>query len=252
MKYLSIGIVAAITLLSCKKKQEDAPYNPLTGKVKQVTDDNNRKTIYTYDDKGRLLNFFQIYSTGDTGYVVNHEYSGSSLTRTERYNTSDIRVYTFQLNAEGMAVSKTVASNPSALYTFKYNSTGQLIEQKMTNGSNIETYTYFYSNGQCDSMRLERSWYTAGTYEISVYEYYPDKADNRNQHLTYFQQFLGRPASVKTLKSFKEGTHRDATGNSFYTPTTYSYEYDTKGRIVKELEYFRGTTTPHTNIYEYY
>ncbi|MFT3843822.1 MAG: hypothetical protein QM725_02125 [Lacibacter sp.] len=252
MNQLIAALILISLFFSCKKKQEDTPYNLLAGKVKQVTDDNNRRTIYTYDNKGRLLKFFQVNATGDTSYVVSHEYSGNSLTRTERYSTTDSRVYTYQLNEKGAAVSKTVASNPSVLYNFKYNSNGQLTEQKMTNGSNVETYTYFYSNSQCDSMRLERSWYTAGNYELTVYEYYTDETDNRNEHLIYFQQFLGKPANLKPLRSLKEGTHRDATGNSFYTPNSYTYEYDSNGKIMREIEYFRGSTNPRTKTYQYY
>lgn len=250
-------IIALVTLFffSCKKdKSENAPVDINASKVKSIIDANGRSTTMIFNSNGQLIKMYTLYTTGDTGSTVIHEYNGNTLTRTEKYSATDIRIYSYQLNANGWIVSGTPLSNPAAQYTYSYNSNGQITERKMVNGSNIDLYTYFYSNNQCDSIRHTPSWWPAGSYETDVFEYYSDKNDNRNQLFTYFQTHLGKPLCSKAIKSYKTVNYSASNpAGASYPPDLYDYEYDANGRIVKELLHFRSAANvTSSNTYIYY
>jgi hypothetical protein len=125
-------------------------------------------------------------------------------------------------------------------------------------GNDSATYTYYYSNYQCDSVALKRSW-QQGFRTVTVIEYYADKADNRNIAFyesivlpPVFTGYFGKPVNSKAIKSVTSKNY-SPTGVSTGIPDVFEYEYDTKGRIIKEMGKPAGATHPPiTHTYDYY
>ncbi len=213
-----------ISLYSCKKE------TPPIIDYRIKTETNNNVTYqYSYlTPSGRIWyrykNGYKYYSyhyAGDSIVETNYDYSGPGP-------PSKI---TYFINKEGYIIGN------SFNQVYAYDSDWH--KQEPANAPN--QYVYQYENGNQMNISMnyvhDTTWFT--------YTYYPDKLENRTKGL---RAFLGS-GNRNLMKSEHIVSTAAGTVNS-----EYSYEFDAKGRVIKETRIFTSSlgTTPVVTTYTYF
>lgn len=262
MKKLSFCLVLVAicaTLFSgCKKDDSDDPASRVAGaKISKVTEYVNGKVYstdtYQYDGSGRLSK-----ATYNTGQSTTFEYIGSSVVVKDysKDGSTDDNYGVFNLNSKGLATS---VSNVQAGSTEKK----AKIDTKLgRNGlfasvaSDDVDCTYEYDN---DGYQIRELWSdnqdknyviangnvvsSYGTWEWGYEETYELLKDKKNtigyENMGIF--FMGRQDA--NLRSSVTSKNKDEYGKWHTYKDSYTYEYDSKNRVIKKTEISEGEQT---------
>jgi hypothetical protein len=191
-----------------------------------------------YDNNGRLIKIQWSDGEYDT-----YEYSNSSAIH--KYfdeNNELLNTKSYTLNSDGLAIfvsnvssSKGTLkssqftdnfdySNSSSTGTYEYNDDGYLIQSTYIDDLGTRTYTYTISEGNCVGYILE--WSNTSTPYMVNRIFLEDEINtigNINAGVNYFGK------QSKNLISSEL-----TTSGSYYNNETYTYEYDSKKRVVTE------------------
>ena len=233
MKKLFKNLTVLLILISffaiggCKKKDGPLTTPPaINGKVKTSTNSDGSgtpsTTTYTYDSGGKLTmmqqNDQKITIVWTSSKVVMNFYDSTGTIIVEK----DSAV----LNAQGY-----ISSNNGI--TFTYDSEGHRTGATSTN----ETDVYTWSGGNCTSIVYTSA---SNPVETNSFNYLTDKTDYRSFGMEYIEG-KGNKNLIGSDTDNKSGSP---------VTTTYTYEYDSKGRVSKETKVSTGST--QINSYTYF
>jgi YD repeat-containing protein len=222
MKKLLFLLLATAGFVACKKSSVDAPVTPVSNetKVKTSTSGTTISTFY-YDSKGRQLKI-----ENSNGSKEEYEYLPGIINR-KSYSTSGVFVfaYKYELNADGLVYRSTISNNPSYEELRQYNADKTLAKYLFKANGLTNSADYFYSNGNCDSVRFignDGKWSST-----NIHTFYTDKINVLTDAITG-EDFNGKD-DKNMLKSdiyrYPDGTTNDM--------ATYTYAYDAQGRVIK-------------------
>lgn len=232
-----VSIAGLLLFMACKKDNHDAsshPKVPLIRTVFAMAGSDSDLRTYSYDVQGRVTKIvYRLYGTGyyaytDTG-VVNTFYNlKDSLTGTTVY----------KLNASGRAISFYESYSPSDAFSSTFNANGQLsttTEVRTLTGQPVRTWvtSYTYTGRNLDSS-IEVYSYNGTSNSSAMYydEYYTDKTSTIGND-NYGQSWLGGN-SANPVKAARD----IGSSGGVYPETTYQYEYDSLGRITKQMHFW--------------
>jgi hypothetical protein len=187
--------------------------------------------VYTYDNLGR-----QTTALTDT-LLTTYTYSGDTVIM--HYLLAGEQFTTFYtLSASGQAVSDSKGNS------YAYNSSGYLTRQSYAYGAGYDSISYLYMlSGLNDSISIQHQQ-DAATHNLVTIRYtYLPTIDSRNFGLT----FLGK----QNTNLINTETDSQVLNGSTYSITyTYSYTFDSQGRVTQQVQ-TSGTST-YTTAYTYY
>lgn len=218
-------ITAALSLVLFSCKKSDTNPNPQGGgatssKIKTWAGNSGIST-YTYDAQGRCTEV--LYSNGGK---IAYEYQAGVVT-VKAYNTANVLTSTsvYELNSEGLRIKETRPGNPLFAESTVYNSDKQPVKHITSNNGNTQVMDYFYSGGNYDSIRFTNN----GNWSSTIIKtYYSDKLNtlsNDEEGVSFYGK------ENKNLVKTEQYTYPDGTKNDI---SNYTYEFDAKGRVVKE------------------
>lgn len=223
----------SLIVLSCSKEKNENPSNTAATssvtRIKTWSNTSGQKT-YLYDNSGKLT---EVQS--NTGSKVTYEYAPGKIIH-RQFNTAGVNDFTaeYDLNEAGLVVTEKRPSQPGFTATFIYNDQKQPVKSIYNTNGIVHTQDFFYNNGNCDSIRISEN----GNWDYTRhFTHYTDKSNHLSNE-AYGYPFFGKE-SKNLVKSVE---YIDSNGSSSGL-TSIEYEYDAKGRPVKE------TKTQGVNIY---
>jgi YD repeat-containing protein len=223
MKKIFFLLITTASFVACKKNNIDAPVTTLSAGAKVKTETYGASiATFTYDAQGRIT--LRTYSNGSK---VEYDYL-SGIVNEKVYNTAGVYQYSYkyELNADGSVNRETSTNNPGYEDLMLYNADKTLAKGISKVNGNTTSRDFFYSNGNCDSIRFNGnngSWQTT-----IVNTYYTDKA-NVLSYENHGYSFYGK--DNKNLLKNQVYKYPDGSTN---TPSGYSYEFDALGRVIKQ------------------
>jgi hypothetical protein len=223
MKILLISFSVAVLLTSCSKNNADAPVPAADNSIAKVkTWTSSYTSTYFYDAQGRLAKY-----ENSNGSRVEQEYQPGIVIR-KVYSNAGVFQYSYknELNADGYLGRTTMSSNPNYEILYVYNPDKTLAKQISTISGSHQVIDYFYSNGNCDSMRFTGN---NGNWSSTIAKtYYADKANVLTDANTGDNYYYKANKNMLKTELYK---YPDGSTNEL---ATYVYEYDAKGRVVKQ------------------
>jgi hypothetical protein len=223
MKILIIPFFAGVLFTSCSKNNSDVPSpEPGTSASRIKTRTSSYVTTYFYNAEGKATKYENSDGSGSA-----FEYQPGIVIR-KVYNTAGVFQYSYkhELNADALVFRTTISNNPAYEIIRLYNADKSIAKQiSMINGNN-NSIDYFYSNGNCDSMRFTGN---NGNWSSTVVKTYYTGKPNVLTDAATGDDFYGK-ASKDMLKS-EIYKYPDGSSNEL---ATYTYEYDGQGRVIKE------------------
>lgn len=222
MKKISFVMVIATSFMACKKDHPGATSNNAavqTSKIKTAISE-NQVTSYTYDGQGRQLT--TIFSDGSH---ADYEYT-ADLAKRKIYDAANTYLYTitYELNADGYC-SRETSSNNADEWLYEYNSDKTLKKRTCNSNTGVTTFDYFYSAGNCDSIRLSGF---DGNWQSTIIKTYDTGKPNLYSNENTGDNFWGKPD-----KNLLKSSTSKLAGGSLATTGNYAYEYDAQGNISK-------------------
>jgi|GEM_PF-1849308 len=232
---LLLALISTLIMNSCKK-DETEPYIPkILGNTRYFDGKFQYMGNYFYDSKGRLIK--KMWSDGE--YCI-YEYLNSTVTY--RYfdeNSELLQTNYYTLNSKGLAINaiyefnskkkaKSICRNidykqgETASATFEYNNEGYCIKEIFVNSDEIETYTYTISDGNVVTCTITSNA-TTKTITTSFLKEKVNTIGNINEGRNYFGKQNRNLISSQTNS-----------GGVYNYTDTYTYEYDSKNRVIKE------------------
>ena len=237
MKQGLLIFILAIVLSACNKEVSDTPAIQLeeTLKVKTATYGNTVFT-YTYDAQGR-----QLTCDNSDGVKRKYDYPIGSIKESIYKNGVFEYFYKNDLNAEGLCIRETKSNVPSYEQLYEYNPDKTLSKViSKNNGSIVQEMIFFYSNENCDSIRF----ITNGQHILTIVkEYYLDKSNVFGNEI-FGNTHYGR--SARNMLKSETHIYPGSSGSC----TNFSYEYDSQGRVAKEISSKANLTS--IGVYTYY
>lgn len=230
--------IAATLLFSCKKESVinnnngngNGPVPEPVSKIKTVSVGSLQHTL-THDALGR-----RTQAISNSGSKFFYDYTTAGKVTYKQFNDAGVNDITaiFDLSADGLDIKETLPSSPSQSATRSYNSDKQVAKVITDYGSQVNTEDYFYSKGNCDSIRHS----TDGNWVYTVVQtYYTDKLNSlTNDALGLLYYGKSSKNLVKTEQSFYPGGGTGQIANM-------TYEFDAKDRVIKK------TTTKGANVF---
>lgn len=220
-KLFFIGLtIMSLGAVSCKKDNSSQPPAETVAKLKTWTDDYG-VVSYTYDASGRLSKYEHLGGTKRTydyqpGLVVEKYYNAvGNLASTKN----------LELDASGYVNHVSDPNFPGTPTVRVYNADHQLVKDISVTGIYTNSMDYFYSNGNCDSMRYS----TNGVWNQTIkWTYYTDKANSLSNQ-SGGQSYWG--VSSKNLMKSEQYFYSDGTSGD---KSNYTYEFDAIGNATKQ------------------
>lgn len=230
MKNLFFSGLVILTLgaLSCKKDNSGQPPAETIAKLKSWVDDGG-VTNYTYDASGRITKYEHVGGSKSTyeyqnGLVIHKLYSaGGNL-----FSTKNL-----ELDASGYVIHEVDPGGQGTPSARVYNAEHQLVKSVSVTGNFTNSMDYFYTNGNCDSMRYTTNGQWGQTVKWTYYTDKPNSLSYKNQGMTFWG------VSSKNLTKSEQYFYSDGTAGD---KSNYTYELDASGHVTKQ------TVTQGANI----
>ncbi len=235
----------------------------------KTTINSNVNYTYTYDELGRLKNYY--LNLGETKLLVEPEYYASerNTDNKDTYQTTQIHLekigdrgyaYTYDDVGNIKTINKVVnkVDSGNLIVSYTYDDLGQLeseinvdLGQKIIytydNGGNITSKSiYAYTNGTVGALQNTINYTYDETWKDKL-TYYGTKAKDKLTNSDYFTyDNIGNPLTYRDDMSFTWNGRQMATANLNGTTVTYKYDadglrnYKKVGNTVHEYEYVGG------------
>ncbi len=237
------AILIALTIIfiaGCKKETTDDPKpGNLNGLIQKQTyvninpntgDTSSRGEMrYTYDANGWQTRREE-YQDGVLNATYTYVNSSSQVIESITNSSGSTTTDTMYLNAQGYVdhVSNIVSTEPRS-----YDADGHLIKNVFSTSGYVFTYTHTWINGNKTQMHVVSDpAYLEYTYN---YTYSTDKKDYRNTGTPY---------------NGKESTYMVLSNGAGIINWSYTYTYDSQGRVVTSIENL-VTADPNQNNTKY-
>jgi hypothetical protein len=204
MKKIFLAFILIGNLVSCKKEEiKPQEATPLVfSRVKWVINNTNDTTFYNYDSSGRLIKLLTKSENSASNDQSEYIYESPTKIIQKYVGNSETAVITFMLNENGYAVTR--IENEDTTF-FQYDKNGF---EKLSDNENLVVL-----NGNI--LKREEG------INIQEFTYYSDKLNSLSYQM-FGINFQGKD-NVNLVKSEKTNEYK----------VEYSYEFDTKGRVVK-------------------
>jgi len=221
-----------ISVTGCKR---DATIQTAAGTSRVKTETTTSGTgiayavSYSYDSSGR-----QIQAQTDT-VITTYTYGRDTITKVislagERFITG------YTTNSLGKIISD------SKFYKYAYDGNGYLISFSYTGGSDYDSTAYIISSGDVSSSTEHQSDSSTDNHITTTYTYLTT-ADPRDYGTAAWGQADKHLLSAKTITQL-------INGNTYTTSYTYSYAYDSQGRVSQQIQ--TNGSASYITSYTYY
>lgn len=202
---------------------------PSLFRIKTWSNSSSQRT-YLYNSESKLVEV-----SSNTGSKETFDYTAGKIIK-KQFNTAGINDFTaeYDLNESGLGITEKRPSQPLFTGTSIYNEQKQPVKRIYNINGAVQTQDYFYHNGNCDSIRFLENGILKYTQQFT---YYTDKFN----HLS--NEAYGYPFFGKESKNLQKAVQFVYPNGSITGTTTFTYEFDEKGRPIKE------TLTQGTNLY---
>ncbi len=218
--FLIGSAILALGAVSCKKDNSSQSPAETVAKMKSWIDDGG-VTNYTYDASGRLTNYEHVGGSKST-----YEYqNGLVVYKLFSANGNLFNAKNLELDASGYVIHEADPGGQGTPSTRVYNAEHQLVKNVFMTGNFANSMDYFYTNGNCDSMRYT----TNGQWGQTVkWTYYTDKGNS----LSYKNQ--GMPFWGVSSKNLTKTEQYFYPGGSNGDISNFTYEFDAGGNVIKQ------------------
>ncbi|OYU96438.1 MAG: hypothetical protein CFE21_08570 [Bacteroidetes bacterium B1(2017)] len=235
MKKLNLLLIAFVILAGTACKKDKTTDEPTPAEkiclVTSTTDSDSNTFIYTFDSQNRIIKN-GAYNGPDSTITI-YTYTGNKVVM-----ASGIVEQTYFLNSYGFAdsVYYIVDGYVDLLIVLTHNSEGLVTSQKVTGtvpqGEVNQIGTFEYLNGD-----LVKQTNNDGTTTSTVtLEYYLDKP-NKSKRFEEATQFYNSSAHMLKKMTGDDGSF-----------TSYTYEYDSEGKVTKETSVDETNTVSYQNF----
>ncbi|WP_113661523.1 DUF4595 domain-containing protein [Pedobacter nanyangensis] len=235
MKKSILTLSAAMLLIvaSCSKNNENPTEETKTCRQTEARFNDGTVFQYTYDDKGRVVTWKQIWNGGSTE-TITYQYSANEIIETEKGDYNNVTKHT--LDASGRITA-------SGTTTYTYDANGYLL--KIKDGST--TTDFVYTNGNITSINDGYSTYNitygADTYSGSFFRYNTNDTFPEELETPLFSYYGKRSKALPTKSTVTRG------GNE--TTETFTYEKDANGNITKFVNGIKQGANTQINTAQY-
>jgi hypothetical protein len=227
--FVTAFIFGMVLISSCKKDDDESTIQfDKYPRIKSIQNlgANRYTNYYEYDSKGRLIKL------NLDGYTQKIEYFDSYL----KYifldsNLAPMITYTNYLNSKGLMVQ-------SSGMEYTYDSNGYCITS-FNYPMNVSVKNTIKSGNISESITANINY---ATFSISIYEYSPKNNTIGNENKG--QCYLGKQNINLTSRQI------NISAPNLPDTTNYSYEFDSKDRVIKQIETHSGNI--NTTLYTYY
>ncbi len=248
MKLNSI-IYVAIPLLfvsACKKEETKQVFNPLTTRVKTISNNTAGTTeTYTYDSENRVT-----LIQNSNGSKTEFDYNGDTLTQTNFDNTGAVlNMEVILLDSFGLA-SNSVTTDPAgnilSFHQYYFNSNQEKTDKNDYNNAYIQTgkYEWRWSDGNLVQYSIYDSTVTTKVYD--TYYWYYDPATTSVGNINKGQKFWGADSKY-LMRKYIQNSY--LYGNSLFT---FEYTLDELQRLTSMKTYNYQGQLENTITYTYY
>jgi len=238
MKQQLFIIVFSVIFSACGKEIINSP-SIQSEEIPKVKTASYGPTVstYTYDGRGRQL-------TCDNNDGIKRVYAYSIGNFKESIYRNGVLEYFYKndLSVDSLCIREIKSNDPSYEQLYQYNP-DRTIAKVTTKRSGVTTQLmdFFYSNGNCDSIKFTNS----GQWMLTVVKTYYNDRPNVFGPEIFGNEYYGK-GSINLLKT---ETFIYA-GCSPEPPLNYSYEYNSSGRVIKETSVKANAVS--TGLYTYY
>ena len=199
MKKSILTLSAAMLLIvaSCSKSNDNpTDETPKSCTMKETKFDDGTVFQYTYDDKGRVVTWKQIWSGGSTTETTTFEYSANEIVETEKGDYTNVTKHT--LDASGRITA-------SGTTTYTYDANGYLTQIK--DGSAITSFSYTSGNVTSinDGYSTYNITYGADTYSGSFFRYNTNDTFPEELETPLFSYYGKRSKALPTKSTITRG-----------------------------------------------
>lgn len=247
-KFLSLFVVAALTLTSCGNDDDDNP-QPGTGveaacKLTNImygdSEGDESNNVVEYNAKGLISKVTYSYSDGEEeieGYTTFTYDSNDRLVKEEEFENGELyeyRVYTYSNGVLSKREEFDAENVSDGVETFKYDASKRIIE--ITESYDGETYkTTFTYNSQGNISKSE-GFYEGELEYTDIYSGY----DNKNTPFSAVKGFIEPWMGSSKNNPGKITTTFEMDGEEYSYEVDYSYTYNDKGFPTRVIETFNG------------
>lgn len=212
---LTLSAAILLIVASCSKSKDNPTDETKTCKQTETKFGDGTVFQYTYDDKGRVVTWKQVWNGGTTE-TITYEYSANEIVETEKGAYTNVTKHT--LDASGR-----ISASGNTTYT--YDANGYLTQIK--DGSQTTSFTY--TNGNItsinDGYRTYAITYGTDTYNGGFFRYNTNDTFPEQVETPLFG-YYGKRSKALPVKSV-------ITSGGSQTTETYTYEKDENGNIAK-------------------
>lgn len=230
--------LSAVVVTGCKKDNNlSTPVSPAANDSRVKTYTGNDIATYLYDANGRVVKVE--YQSGSKS---TWEY-GSGVIKKHDYTTNGTLnyTYTFELNDNSKVQKTTISNNPGYLLLTQYYPDGTPSKEIFTINGTTTIQDFFYSNGNCDSIRHSDA---SGWKFTRYFNYYIDKK-NVLDYSIWGLDYLA--VKSKNLLKTESGIYSNGDAQE---PIDFFYEFDNAGRVVKQTS--KQGANQNISLYTYY
>jgi len=222
-------LIFLVSFLACCRKDSAIATAATTSLVKSAIIDSGYANTYTYDSLGRQI-MAQI-DTVVTTYGYGQGYVLKTITLAGQQFITD-----YTTNASGLATSDTKG------YVYAYDNSGYLISKSYTGAGSFDSITYTISGGNAITS-VEHQADSATNNVITTNYTYLSTIDSRNFGLA----FLGK-ANTNLISTV--AITQTISGSSYTANYTYTYSYDSRGRVSQQV--INNGSASYISTYTYY
>lgn len=247
MKKSILTLSAALLLLvaSCSKNNEIPKEETKTCRQTEAKFNDGTVFQYTYDDKGRVSTWKQLWEGGEIE-TVTYQYSASEIIETVKGEKTNVTKHT--LNASGNITKSSTADGydgQTYITDYTYDANGYLTQIKESNSTAV---TLGYTNGNLTSISNQQVTYTITygneTYNGGFFRYNTNDTFPEELETPLFSYF-GKRSKALPIKSVVNWGGMENT-------ESYTYEKDANGNIVKFVNSVKASTnTSYSNTIQY-